>query len=518
MSQTTLPSDEVDTKTAVLAVDGLTKRYGSTAALKDVTFEVRRHEVVGIIGENGAGKSTLLKCLIGLEQPTSGTISVRGESVRMRSISQAGQAGIGMVFQEQSLIPNITVAENILLGAEGTGVRGGLYRWKTMRDLAQAQLDKIGCSIAPAAITESLTFAQRQLVEIAKVLAIEERTSNEPVILLDEPTSVLDGDEIDMLFAQIERLRQRASVVIVSHRLEEIMRVSDRIYVMRNGEVVGERRPDETNEAELHRLLIGRDSEGSHYHDEDQVGCDKAPVRLSVSGLDLPGACSDVSFEIRAGEVLGLAGVQGSGREEVCRALFGALPRGSGSIMLDGKPLNTSTPRTAIRSGIGFVPAERRHEGMVASMSVAENLSLPHIDKVCRGPLVDKRRETTLADEWVKKLRIKTAGPGETISKLSGGNQQKTVLARWLISEDLKLLILDHPTRGLDIGAKSDVYRLIRELAAKDVSVLLLADSLDELIAMSHRVVVMKDGCVTAEIAAPADAKPTSVSILEAMV
>lgn len=503
--------------TALRVVD-LRKTYGETTALAGVTFEVGVHEVVGLIGENGAGKSTLLKSLVGLVQPDSGRIELRGEAIKLRSVAQAGSAGIGMVFQEQSLIPNITVAENILLGAEGRAVVCGVYRWRELARRAQVQLDKIGCDISPLAITESLSFAQRQLVEIAKVLAIEERTHAEPVVLLDEPTSVLDSDEIEILFAQIDRLREHASIVFVSHRLDEVMRVADRVYVLRNGETVGEFASGEKTEAELQRAMIGRDSTGSHYHDADQLDVNDNEVRLSVDGVSLKGVCESVSFAVRRGEVLGLAGVQGSGREELSRALFGAARLSAGQVVLDGTRQKLGSPRSAIAAGFGFVPAERRSEGMIGAMSVAENVTLPHIGTVCVGPLLDRRRERQLVADWVERLRVKTPSITAALGTLSGGNQQKAVLARWLVSGELRVLLLDHPTRGLDVGAKSEVYKLVRELAASGVAVILLADSLEELIALSHRVMVMKDGKVSAELPAPSWDKPTPLQVLEKMI
>ncbi|WP_022891317.1 sugar ABC transporter ATP-binding protein [Agromyces subbeticus] len=501
----------------VLAVRDLRKRFAETTALDGVTFEVRPHEVVGLIGENGAGKSTLLKMLVGLAQPDSGTIELRGERIKMRGIAQAGAAGIGMVFQEQSLIPNLTVAENILLGAEGPAVVGGLYRWRELRRRAQVQLDKIGSEISVDAVTESLSFADRQLVEVAKVLATEERTNAEPVVLLDEPTSVLDRDETEVLFAQIERLRTRASVVFVSHRLDEVLRVSDRVYVLRNGRTVAECVPGDVDEATLRKLMIGRDLAGSHYDEERQLPAREA-VRLAVRGLTVKGVCDSIDFDLHEGEVVGIAGVQGSGREELCRSLFGALSSRSESVTMHGRPLKVRSPRAAIASDIGYVPAERRREGMVGSMSVAENITLPHISEVCAGPLLQRRKERALADEWIERLRIRTPSASAPLGSLSGGNQQKAVLARWLVSDSLRLLILDHPTRGLDVGAKTEVYQLIRDLTADGVSVLLMADSLEELIAMSHRVLVMKDGRVTEIIDAPAGAKPTPLRVLEGMV
>jgi len=504
------------TAAPVLAVRGVTKRYPGVLALDRMTLEVRPHEVVGLIGENGAGKSTLLKSLIGLAQPDEGTIEVRGTQVRLRGVAHAASVGIGMVFQEQSLVPNITVAENILLGAEGSAVRGGLFRWRRMAAQAQVQLDKIGSTVSPRARTDSLTFAERQMVEVAKVLALEERTAHEPVVLLDEPTSVLERDEVETLFAQIRRLRERASVVFVSHRLDEVLEISDRVYVLRNGRVVAEVTPTEVDATDLHHLLIGRESTHSHYHDDAQAE-PAEQVRLSVRDLQTA-RCHKVSFEIRAGEVLGVAGVQGSGREELCRALFGALPGARGQVTLDGRRVRLDSPRGAVLAGIGYVPSERRTEGVVGAMSVKENLSMTHVGAVCRGPLIDGQRERGLVDTWVRRLAIRTPSGDTAIGSLSGGNQQKVVLARWLISEDLRLLILDHPTRGLDVGAKSEVYELIRELAASGCAVLLLSDTLEEVLAMSHRVLVMKDGEITACLDAPRGAKPDPVSIMGVMV
>ncbi len=500
----------------VLAVRGLTKRYPGVLALDHMDLEVRPHEVVGLIGENGAGKSTLLKSLVGLAQPDEGRIEVRGQQVRLRGVAHAASVGIGMVFQEQSLVPNITVAENILLGAEGPAARGGLFRWRRMAQLAQVQLDKIGSDVSPRARTDSLTFAERQMVEVAKVLALEERTDHEPVVLLDEPTSVLERKEVETLFAQVRRLRERASVVFVSHRLDEVLEVSDRVYVLRNGRAVAEVDPSQVDATDLHHLLIGRESTGSHYHDDAQEEAQEQ-VRLSVRGLRT-GRCQEVSFDVHAGEVLGVAGVQGSGREELCRALFGAEPGARGEVLLDGKRVRLDSPRAAVLAGIGYVPSERRTEGVVGAMSVKENLSMAHVGSVCRGPLLDGRRERDLVDGWVDRLSIKTPSGDTAIGTLSGGNQQKVVLARWMVNAGLRLLVLDHPTRGLDVGAKSEVYELIRGLAATGCAVLLLSDTLEEALAMSHRVLVMKDGRITACVDAPRGTKPDPVAIMEAMV
>ena len=501
-----------------LEVRGLVKHYPGVKALDGVDLVVHQHEVLGLAGENGAGKSTLLKALVGLVRPDAGEIYVRGEPVRLRSVVEAADHGIGMVFQEQSLVPNLTAAENIVLGSEGPGVRRGFYRWDTMRRLAQEQLDKIGSHIDPLARTESLTFAERQMVEIAKVLRIEERSRHAPVIILDEPTSVLESKEIETLFTQVRRLREFASVVFVSHRLDEVLDVCDRVSVLRGGRSVGEVPTAGAAPAELHRMMIGSTGSDDHYHDTAvQRPAEQARPRLVVRGLSGP-TFRDVDLEVRAGEIVGIVGVHGSGREDVCRALFGAEPTTAGEVTLDGEQLDLSSTRAACAAGIGYVPAERKIEGMVGPMSVADNMTLTKQKARCTGPLVSPQKQASLVDGWMQRLSIRAPHRGTAIQRLSGGNQQKVVLARWLVAGDVRLLLLDHPTRGLDIGARSEVYRLMRELSGNGVATVLLADSLEEAIGMSDRIIVMSDGRTTAEVACPSGAKPTPLDLVKEMV
>jgi ribose transport system ATP-binding protein len=501
-----------------LEVRGLVKHYPGVKALDGVDLVVQQNEVLGLAGENGAGKSTLLKALVGLVKPDSGEIWVRGQKVRLRSVVDAADHGIGMVFQEQSLVPNLTAAENIVLGSEGPGVRRGIYRWDTMRRLAQEQLDKIGSTIDPLARTESLTFADRQMVEIAKVLRIEERTSHPPVIILDEPTSVLESKEIETLFTQVRRLREFASVVFVSHRLDEVLDVCDRVSVLRGGRSVGEVPTAGAAPAELHRMMIGSTGSDDHYHDTAAERSDEPrPARLVVRGLSGK-TFRDVDLDVAAGEIVGIVGVHGSGREDVCRALFGAEPTTAGEVTLDGEKLDLSGTRAACAAGIGYVPAERKIEGMVGPMSVADNMTLTKQKSRCTGPLVVPRKQASLVDTWIERLSIRTPHRGTAIQRLSGGNQQKVVLARWLVSGDVRLLLLDHPTRGLDVGARSEVYRLMRELANSGVATVLLADSLEEAIGMSDRIIVMSDGRSTAEVACPSGGKPTPLDLVKEMV
>ncbi len=501
-----------------LEVRGLVKHYPGVKALDGVDLVVKQNEVLGLAGENGAGKSTLLKALVGLVKPDAGQIWVRGEKVRLRSVVEAANQGIGMVFQEQSLVPNLTAAENIVLGSEGRGVRGGIYRWDTMRKLAQEQLDKIGSTINPLARCDTLTFADRQMVEIAKVLRIEQRSQHAPVIILDEPTSVLESKEIDTLFTQVRRLREFASVVFVSHRLDEVLDVCDRVSVLRGGQSVGEVSTAGAAPAELHRMMIGSTGADDHYHDGDSERSDEpAPPMLVIRGLSGK-TFRDVDLDVGAGEIVGIVGVHGSGREDVCRALFGAEAITAGEVTLDGKKLDLSGTRAACAAGVGYVPAERKLEGMVGPMSVADNMTLTKQKSRCSGPLVVPKKQATLVDGWIERLSIRTPHRGTAIQRLSGGNQQKVVLARWLVAGDIKLLLLDHPTRGLDIGARSEVYRLMRELANSGVATVLLADSLEEAIGMSDRIVVMSDGRATREVACPSGGKPTPLDLVKEMV
>ena len=502
----------------VLVVKGLTKRFPGVLAVDDVSLEVRTHEIVGLVGENGAGKSTVLKILAGLYRADSGVVTWRGQPVSFHNVAQAFDAGIGMVFQEQSLLPNISVAENILLGHESDAVRMGWYNWKELRRSAKVQLDKLDSDISPSALTETLSFAQRQVVELARVLSIEERTHHEPLILLDEPTSVLDGDEAQKVLDQICRLRNLASVVFVSHRLDEVLKVSDRVYVMTDGRCVAERDPKGCSVIELQELMLGRQLSEEYYRNGDAEAAASETVRLSVQELCLKGSYEAVSFDLHVGEVLGLAGVQGSGRETLCRTLFGAEGPDSGRLLIDGEEMRFGSPADAVRAGVSYVPAERRTEGIVAGLSVRRNITLSHTEEVQKGPFLDSRRELDLVKRWIERLHIKTPSPETPAGNLSGGNQQKVVLAKWLISRQPKVLVLDHPMRGLDVGAKAEVFALIRGLAASGIAIILIGDTLDEIIALSHNIIVMRDGQISGRFPALSGNKPSPLAIIERMV
>lgn len=505
----------------VLRLEGISKRFAGIRALDDVCLEVRAHEVVGLIGANGAGKSTLLKVLAGLCRPDDGRILLRGRTIKFKGVFEAADAGIGMVFQEQSLLPNLSVAENILLGHEDAALRAGfLYDWRALYALAKAQLDKLDSSISPSARTDTLSFAERQVVELAKALTLEERTRLAPIILLDEPTSMLDAAQADTVLARIERLRERACIVFVSHRLDEVLRVCDRIYVLADGRCIARRDRKDCDIADLRQIMLGDAAGaaiGAEYGAPATRPAMRSPARLSVRALSLAGGYRAVSFGLQAGEVLGIAGVGDSGRESLCRTLFGAERPDSGEIVLDGQPIRLGEPADAVRFGIGYVPAERRTDGIVAGMNVRENMTLAHLKWLRRGPLIDLARERELVGSWIGRLRIKPESAQTPAGHLSGGNQQKLALAKWLIAHKPKVLILDRPLRGLDPGARGEVAALIRELARSGIGILLIADMVDELIALSDAIIVMRNGVVSGRFPACA-AKPSELQILERMV
>jgi ribose transport system ATP-binding protein len=502
----------------LLEVREITKRFPGVTALDRVSLEVDHREVVGLVGQNGSGKSTLLKILAGIYQPDGGEILLGGVRVVLRNPRQARRMGVGMVFQEQSLLPNLTVAENITLGAEDVRSRTwGLYRWDSAHRLAREQLERLGSPISPWAPVSALSQAERQTVELAKALTNELYAPERALLLLDEPTSTLSQHEIEVLFHEIRRVRERSSVIFVSHRLDEILEVSDRVYVLRDGERVAERSRGSWQQDEFYRLMIGQDSAQDYFGIELQRPFIEDAVRLDVQHLTKAGAYRDISFSLHPGEVLGICGVEGSGREKLMRTIFGAERADSGRIVLDGKALPPGSPEEAVCRGIGYIPAERSTEAALMEMEVEENLTISHLELVSRGPVLNQRTERSVAQKWVERLKIKTPSIKTLMSSLSGGNQQKVVFARWLLSPEIRVLLLDLPTRGLDVGAKAEVYNIIRESASSGTAILLVSDSLEETIALSHTILVMKDGVVTRRLAAPAHGKPSQLEIVEEM-
>jgi len=496
-------------------VENVSMAFGVVQALKDVSIEINDGEVVGLVGENGAGKSTLLKVLSGTNQPDSGHFILNGKKQSFASVADATKAGISMVYQEQSLLPNITVGENILLGVEGAAIRWGTYSPRKIQRKALEYLKRVNLSIDPRTRTEDLTFGTRQMIEVAKALAVAEYSGNPPVVLLDEPTSVLERNEIKVLFDVVKSIKKDTSVVFISHRLEEVLEISDRVYVMRDGEVVSEVKPSDVSVDELFALMVGRDLTQSYFR-EELTNTPEPSLRLEIKKLSGSGF-RNINFSVKRGEIVSFLGLQDSGRENLARVIFGALPYKSGEILLDGERFNAKNTTSAVKNGIGYIPSERKIDGVVLAMSVSENLTMSHPDKVTTLKIFNNRKMKNVVSFWIEKLGIKTPGGDTPIRSLSGGNQQKVVLAKWLMDENLKVLILDTPTRGLDVGAKTEIYAILRDLAAKGISIIFLADALEEGIFMSHRVFTMKDGAISGEFPSAPGARPERTDVVERM-
>lgn len=500
----------------VLEVRNVSKSFPGVKALDNVSFHINKGEVVGLIGENGAGKSSLLKVLNGIYQPDEGKVLVDGREIAIASPRHAFDSGIAMVFQEQSILPTLTVAENIFLGREEEFLRFGLISKARMNAAAAEELKKVHLKTHPAMRCADLSFADRQMIEIAKALSLDSRIKTDVTILLDEPTSVLEQKEIELLFRIIGDLKQRASIVFISHRLEEVLEISDRVYVMRDGQIVQELAAKDATVKELHQHMVGRQLHHEYYREARQA-TPSAKAVLECVDLNRDGAFSNISFELHEGEVLGIAGVIGSGREDLARCLAGHTSPDGGKLLVDGTAVHFGAAYDATAKGVGLVPSERKVEGLVAPFSVAENMTLAALPKFVSGGIIRFSSEKAVAADWVSRLKIKTPSTATSAGSLSGGNQQKVVLAKWRIA-GVRVLILDHPTRGIDVGSKEDVYELVRDMTAEGLAVILLGDTLDEVIGLSNRILVMRDGEITARFEAPPGGKPTQVELVRHMV
>ncbi|RLV50937.1 sugar ABC transporter ATP-binding protein [Nocardioides mangrovicus] len=500
------------TTPAALRLDGVSKSFGSVHAVRDVSLTIARHEVVGLVGENGAGKSTLLKILTGIHTPDAGTIEVAGSPVRFSRPQDAVAAGIGVVHQEQSLLPNLSVAENLAVHDAGpdSPTRFGLYRWGRLNADARQVLDRVGSRVDPRTLVRDLSFVDRQMVEIARALRVGERAHTSPLLVLDEPTAVLDRDETEVLEQEIASLKEVGSVVFVSHRLDEVRRICDRILVMTHGELVADRRSEEVNEAEIFELMIGRRADA---RERSWTAPAAAEPVLEATSLRRSGRFADVSLALHPGRCLAIVGALGSGREQLCRALFGAVGLDGGRIELAGRPVRSWSMRSAVEQGVGYVSSERRVEAMVGGLSARENLALAPRGTRPAGSH-DARR---LTEQWFERLDVRPNDPDVALDRFSGGNQQKVVMAKWLTMTDLKVLILDHPLRGLDPDAAAAVNAEIRSACERGAAVVMLPDTLEEALETADDVLVMRDGEITARFDVVADA-PTSLDLLERMV
>lgn len=484
----------------VISLAHAAKTFGPVVALADGTIEILPGEIHALVGENGAGKSTLVKILAGLHHPDSGDFRVDDEPVNFKNVAESKTAGISVIYQEPTLFPDLTVAENIFIGRQPKG-RSGLISKAQMRRQASELFEQLGVPIDPSRVAEGLSIADQQIIEIAKAISMDAK-----VLIMDEPTAALSGVEVDRLFAVARGLRDKgAGILFISHRFDEVFALCERITVMRDGRYIATHHTADVTVAEIVREMVGRELGALFPKTTAEIG----PTVLNVAGLSRAGVFRDISFEVRAGEIVALAGLVGAGRTEVARAIFGIDPYDKGTITVAGKPLKPRDAQAAIDAGLGFVPEDRRKQGLVMNLSVARNVTLTLRNSFVKAGLINGGAERRAAEEWSRRLQVKAGSQEHAVSTLSGGNQQKVVLAKWLAT-DPKLLIVDEPTRGIDVGTKSEVHRLLSDLAGRGIAILMISSELPEVLGMADRVLVMREGRITGELSR-AEANPESV-------
>jgi ribose transport system ATP-binding protein len=503
--------------TPVLGLQQITKRYPGVLALDGVDFTVNENEILGLVGENGAGKSTLMKILIGLIQPDEGTYRLRGDPVVIKDPAHAAKLGVGMVFQEGCLVPNLSIMENLFLCHEIGFRRFGFLSKREMRETAHAALASVKVAADLDIPVSETTPAVRQMIEIARLLWLSKlyRQRN-PVLILDEPTTVLTEDERDTLFSIASELKSQASIVLISHRLQEIVENSDRIVVMKDGKRVTDLDANHASIPDIEQMMVGHAFAADRFREDEQIPAGKEVV-LALENVGKRGVFEPLNFEVRKGEIISLVGLVGSGKEAVCRCITGLEKPDTGSIKLTGKKLAPGSPSETVRAGVGYVPIDRRSDGLALGMTVAENVNLLVLDQLKISGFISPQRETKNARHWIQECRIKTPSPSTMCVNLSGGNQQKTVIAKWLSSK-IHLLVLDHPTRGVDVGAKDEIYRLVRQLARTGVGMIIMCDTLEEDIGLCSRMLIMKDGCLVNEVSCPPYQKPAPSDIISSIV
>ena len=506
LSSETLPAGE-----SALSLRNVSKSFPGVRALDDVSFDVKPGEVHALLGENGAGKSTLIKIVSGVYPPTTGEMRLHGKPVHFAHPREAQAHGIATIYQEFSLYPELTVAENIFAGNMPRKYSGLVLDWAEAERRAMAVLESLDASdLNVRARVGTLSVGNRQRVEIAKALSRQAR-----ILILDEPTAVLTQHDTERLYGIIGRLRaQGVALVYISHRLNEIFALADRVTVLRDGKFIGVKPAGETNEGELIRMMVGRALELEplpHLDGASPAG----EVVLRVRKLARRPLLRDASLEVHAGEIVGLAGLVGSGRSELAQAVFGVAPPESGTVEIDGKEVKITRPEEAIELGIAYAPEDRQRQGLVIAMTVAENIGLTRIWQLMRGPFLDFNAEETLAQQYIQTLRIKTPTSHQIARNLSGGNQQKIVLGKWLATKP-RLLIVDEPTRGIDVGARAEIHRLLDRLAREEkMAILVISSDLPEILRLSDRVCVMREGYMVAEFART---KATQENVLAAAV
>ncbi|WP_394352495.1 sugar ABC transporter ATP-binding protein [Natronorubrum aibiense] len=500
-----------------LRVESVSKSFRHVDALTDVSLELEAGEVVGLVGENGAGKSTLLNILTGVLDPDEGKLYRDGHPVEFVGPQDAASYGVSLVHQEQDVITHFRGYENLFLGRERESM--GLLRMDEMSADAQSFVDDLGIDIDVDKFVKNYSFNERQMLEIAKAFHVSSKADN-PVILLDEPTAGLEEDGRELLFDLIDDLRDEATFVFVSHELDEVLEITDRIYVLKDGELVDEYETDEATQDKLQQSMVGRETSAAYYRVPDQQRESNLgePV-FEVNDLQHEAEIGPVSFSVRRGEIFGVVGVEGSGKERLGRILAGDTPATAGTLSVLGDEVQPESPVDMVDAGVGYIPKDRKSEGLLLYQSVLKNTSLAMVrDMYGRLPFLDLKSESSITEETIEDLNIKTPSANSLVHGLSGGNQQKVVIARWLAHET-PVLVMDNVTRGIDVGAKEEVYRLCRELTADGISIVLIGDELPEVIGLSNRIAVMRDGSFAGD---PVDAspgeKPTEEELIQLMV
>jgi rhamnose transport system ATP-binding protein len=476
----------------LLALEGIRKAFPGVQALQGVRFDVRPGEVHALLGENGAGKSTLIKIISGVYRPDDGRIEMAGQAVAFASPLDAQAAGIATIYQELLLFPELSVAENIFMG-HPPRTRLGALDWRAMRSRAEALLASLDIhDLDVGRSVGALSVGNRQRVEIAKALS-----QNARILIMDEPTAALTEADVQRLFGIVRRLRERGvGIVYISHRLEEVFALADRVTVLRDGAYVATKPIAATDRDDLIGMMVGRTIDQLFPKQDATLG---API-LELRDLVRPPLTNRISLALRAGEIVGLAGLVGSGRSELAQVIFGITPAHSGEIRIAGQPVRIDSPGRAKAHGIAYVPEDRGIQGLIRPMSLRANLSLAVLGKLARGPFIDRPAEAALASASIRQFNIRTSGPEQVVNKLSGGNQQKVVLGKWLASEP-RILIMDEPTRGIDVGAKAEIHRLMSDLAGQGLAILMISSELPEIMGMSDRIMVMREGRIVAEFA-----------------
>lgn len=473
----------------ILELKEITKRFSGVEVLHQVSFDLRPGEVHALLGENGAGKSTLVKVMTGVHRPDGGEIHLHGQRVEFDAPSASLQAGIAAIYQELSLFPDLNVAENIFVGRQPTAA-GGRLDWRTLYREAEQLLASLGMHLDLKQKARSLSIAQQQMVEIARALSINAR-----ILIMDEPTSSLTLTEVADLFRLVRRLRaDGTAIVFISHRLEELYEIADRVTVLRDGAYVDTRPMAEISREELIRLMVGRTISNLFPKQEATIG----DVALKVENLTLDGVFENVSFELRQGEILGMAGLVGAGRTDVARAIFGVEPPTGGRIEVEGKAVSISSPQQAIDLGLALVPEDRQLHGLIPPMNIVANISLPMLGSFARRGWLRPRQERDAAFQAAQQMEVRANNIWQRARELSGGNQQKVVLAKWLSTKP-RILILDEPTRGIDVGTKAAIHALMSELAGQGLAILMISSELPEVLGMSDRILVMREGRVTGQ-------------------